>query len=90
MTTKIDVDKLDEHILSLNNLKNSWSNKTYKAVDKDDNCGLSVEAIEGANDTLDKMKNSFVNLITNTVLYMEQRKNSVVTKENTATETISK
>lgn len=90
MVTKIDTDKLAEHIEALKNLNQSWQSTTYKSIDKDDNCGATVEALVSTNDSLDKMKTSFISLMKNTISYLEQRKDSIDSKENIATENVTK
>lgn len=90
MATKIDTAKLEEKILSLQALQKEWKNATDKAIDQGDNCGLCVAEILNVKTTLENMHSSFVALLDNTILYMEQRKASVDTKENKATQNFLK
>ena len=90
MATKIDTAKLEEKILSLKALQKEWKNVTDKTIDQGDNCGLCIVEILNVKNTLENMQSSFVTLIDNTILYMEQRKASVDTKEEMATQNLLK
>ena len=90
MATKIDTAKLADKIVSLQTLQKEWKNTTDKAIDQGDNSGLCVGEILNVKTSLENMQSSFVALIDSTILYMEQRKSSVDTKEDKATQNLLK
>lgn len=90
MITKIDIVKLDDSILKLQNLKSEWDNKNERTLAQAENCGMMVSEMIETRDALSRLQSGFIFLLSNTILYMEQRKDSVETKEEAATELISK
>lgn len=90
MENKVDLDKLELNINDLTSLKNHWSGKTQISNAAGKNSGAAVSQFIDIEKTVQDLQNEFITLIGNTVTYMQQRKNSIQSKENTATEAITK
>lgn len=90
MATKVDNEKLGQHIDELNSLYKQWSNYKKKPEDYGDNGGGTITQMVELTKSLQDIQNSFVKLLSNTISYMKQRKSSVETKDAKATAKIRK
>lgn len=82
--TVIDSEALGLQITQLESLYNTWLD-TSEAVPDVGACGGStIIAIEEIGNMFQRMQDSFVLLLNNTLSYMKGRKSSIDTKENNA------
>ena len=87
-TTKIDTEVLDGFIAELNTLKGTWEGKTDKPVDVGECGGKMITEIEALGNVVMDAREAFVNLLKQTISYMEKRKESFEEIEEEATATI--
>ncbi len=88
MVTKIDTQKLGEHIGELNTLYQKWSNYEKVVNTVGDNGGATVIQMEALTKSLHAVQDGLNVLLKNTMSYMQQRKDSVETKEKEAAEKV--
>lgn len=90
MATKSDSERLEQYIGELNNLYTEWSNYKKSKKEQGDNGGNTVTQIVEMTDSIQKMQDAFTLLISNTLSYMKQRKDSIETKDKNAVSNIQK
>lgn len=84
-STVIDVEALGTQITKLETLYNSWVDKSETAPDVGECGGSTIIQIEAMTEMFQNMQDAFVLLMNNTLLYMTNRKESIETKEDKAT-----
>lgn len=90
MAIKLDTDKLQDHIESLTTLRNNIVNNLQNKKDVGENSGRSIEKIVAIENSFQSIQDGLEKLLHNTIMYMNQRKESVERKEQVATEEVSK
>lgn len=84
--TIVDSEALGVQISELESLYNTWLDTTATAPDVGSSGGSTIIAIEEMGNMFQRMQESFVGLLNNTLSYMKGRKESIDTKENQAAE----
>ena len=84
--TIIDSEALGLQITQLESLYNTWLDTSESAPDAGACGGSTIIAIEEMGNMFQRMQDSFVLLLNNTLSYMKGRKESIDTKENQAAE----
>ena len=82
--TVIDSEALGLQITLLESLYNTWLDTSEAAPDVGACGGSTIIAIEEIGNMFQRMQDSFVLLLNNTLSYMKGRKSSIDTKENNA------
>lgn len=82
--TVIDSEALGLQITQLESLYNTWLDTSEAAPDVVACGGSTIIAIEEIGNMFQRMQDSFVLLLNNTLSYMKGRKSSIDTKENNA------
>lgn len=90
MATRIDQDKLEQYIGELNSLQLKWSSYKKTPSDQGENGGGAVTEMVEMTESLQNMQDAFIQLLTNTLSYMRQRKKSVEAKDAEAATKIKK
>ncbi len=89
MKTEYNIEELEKYISELDALHSKWNSYTATKADNSNSGGLVVDEIENMKASLQLVQIGFVELLKNTVSYMGERKESVETKEDQATETVA-
>lgn len=82
---EIDPDVLQSHIEELEKLQTQWENTVETAPDVGECGGSTIIQIEEMGNMFQRMQDAYVLLLKNTISYMKNRKDSVETKETSAT-----
>ena len=82
--TVIDSEALGLQITQLESLYNTWLDTSEAAPDVGACGGSTIIAIEEMGNMFQRMQDSFMLLLNNTLSYMKGRKSSIDTKENNA------
>lgn len=90
MKTVYNIHELEKYITELESLHSEWSTYAVTNAENSNSGGAVVDEIENIKASLQMVQNAFVELLKNTVSYMEERKESVETKEDQATESVIK
>lgn len=90
MATRIDQEKLEQYIGELNSLQSEWNGYKKTPSEQGENGGGTVTEIVEMTESLQSMQAAFVQLLTNTLSYMRQRKTSVEAKDMEAATKIQK
>lgn len=86
MKTTLDSEKLGQHIEELNLLRETWNNKIYQITDAEENGGSTVINIEEMEQVIIDMKTAFIQIIDQTIAYMNNRKEAIAEIESQAIE----
>ena len=87
--TVTNTEALGNKISELQTLHDTWTDKTYTAVDIGECGGSTIIQIEEMGNMFQRMQDAYVTLLAQTISYMTNRKESLDTKESNATATVS-
>ena len=86
---RIDCEKLEGYIEELNTLHEEITSYSATKYDLNTSGGSTIITIEAITEELQNMQDALALLVANTASYMQQRKESVDTKETEAAEVVS-
>ncbi len=88
MINKIDTGKLEDYTSKLRSLHGEWNNYSKNMPDIGNNSGDVVDEITNLKASLQLIQDTYIQLLGHTVSYMDERKNSVDSKEDKATQVV--